>query len=108
MKLIASVPGYHNNENLERFGHMRLRNILRHVTVPLSCKFDSTIICQFSSIGSLGKDEKWLIEEFADSLKHAKNQSQCSEPEIKLVYPTVENVRDRYLVIKLLICIQFY
>ncbi|CAI2166709.1 13450_t:CDS:10 [Funneliformis geosporum] len=76
-KLIASVPGYHVNEKMERFGHMRLRNVLRNVTIPLSCK-----------------DEKWLINEFADSLKHAKNQNQCSDPEIKLVYPTVENVRD--------------
>ncbi|CAB4391691.1 unnamed protein product [Rhizophagus irregularis] len=90
--LIASIPGYHVNEKLELFGHMRLRNILSRVTVPLSCKLDSTIICQFSSIGSLGKDEKWLIEEFAESLKYAKNQNQCSEPDIKLVYPTVENV----------------
>ncbi|CAB5396546.1 unnamed protein product, partial [Rhizophagus irregularis] len=87
--LIASIPGYHVNEKLELFGHMRLRNILSRVTVPLSCKLDSTIICQFSSIGSLGKDEKWLIEEFAESLKYAKNQNQCSEPDIKLVYPTV-------------------
>ena len=94
--LIASIPGYHANEKLEQFGHMRLRNVLRRVTIPLSCKLDSTIICQFSSIGSLGKDEKWLIEEFAESLKHAKNRNQCGDPEIKLVYPTVENVRDRY------------
>jgi tyrosyl-DNA phosphodiesterase-1 len=75
---------------------MRLRNILSHVTVPLSCKLDSTIICQFSSIGSLGKDEKWLIEEFAESLKYAKNRNQCDEPDIKLVYPTVGNVSNRY------------
>ncbi|RIA99624.1 tyrosyl-DNA phosphodiesterase I [Glomus cerebriforme] len=92
--LIASIPGYHINEKLELFGHMRLRNVLSRATIPLSCKLDSTIICQFSSIGSLGKDEKWLIEEFAESLKHAKNQSQCSDPEIKLIYPTVENVRN--------------
>ncbi|GBB91821.1 hypothetical protein RclHR1_01920025 [Rhizophagus clarus] len=90
--LIASIPGYHVNEKLESFGHMRLRNILSRITIPLSCKLDSTIICQFSSIGSLGKDEKWLIEEFAESLKYAKNQNQCGEPDIKLVYPTVENV----------------
>src|SRR5436190_1858978 len=94
--LIASVPGYHINEKLKRFGHMRLRNVLRRITIPLSCKLDSNIICQFSSIGSLGKDEKWLIEEFAESLKHAKNRNQCGDPEIKLVYPTVENVRNRY------------
>ncbi|CAG8540689.1 14308_t:CDS:2 [Funneliformis mosseae] len=93
-KLIASVPGYHVNERMERFGHMRLRNVLRHVTIPLSCKLESTVICQFSSVGSLGKDESWLINEFADSLNHAKNQNQCSDPEIKLIYPTVENVRD--------------
>lgn len=34
VRLIASVPGYHNGSNLKRWGHMKLRDVLH------SCCFD--------------------------------------------------------------------
>lgn len=27
--MILSVPGYHNKDNLNRYGHMQLRNVIR-------------------------------------------------------------------------------
>src|SRR5437764_14389226 len=50
-----------------------------------------------SSIGSFGVKGDWLTVEFKGSLCSAKNQSDCTNPEMKLVFPTVENVRDRYI-----------
>ncbi|CAG8586035.1 18929_t:CDS:10 [Acaulospora morrowiae] len=93
--LIASVPGYHTKDSLLKWGHMRLRTVLgNRVTIPSSCQNDSTVICQFSSIGSLGTKESWLKDEFFYSLSCSKNEKQSRDPDLKLIFPTVENVRD--------------
>lgn len=48
---------------------------------------------KFSSIGSLGPNpNSWLTKEFLTSLKQL-NSSSSESPELKLIYPTVENVR---------------
>ena len=51
--LVTSVPGYHRDDSLTRYGHMKVRQYLSRCA-------DSTqpIIAQFSSLGSLTKD--WL------------------------------------------------
>jgi len=48
---------------------------------------------KFSSIGSLGPNaNSWLTKEFLTSLKQL-NSSSLESPELKLIDPTVENVR---------------
>ena len=53
----------------------------------------NTILLQFSSIGSLGPNaNSWLTKEFLASLKQL-NSTTLENPELKLIYPTVDNVR---------------
>lgn len=90
--LVSSVPGVHRGEDQFRFGHARLRMLLReHVdTGPAK---NAVTICQFSSLGST--QEKWLIEEFGSTLfaQSGESSTPLSERgEIKLVYPTVDQV----------------
>ena len=50
-------------------------------------------LSKFSSIGSLGATaNSWLTKEFLISLKQL-NSSALESPELKLIYPSVENVR---------------
>ncbi|GMH40675.1 hypothetical protein BSKO_08579 [Bryopsis sp. KO-2023] len=98
VKLVASVPGYHKGEDLERYGHMRLRQILR------SERFDSKfhrapVICQFSSMGSL--DAKWVTQEFHSSVGCGKSVAggELQMPPkdaagMQIVWPRVSEVRE--------------
>jgi tyrosyl-DNA phosphodiesterase-1 len=73
---------------------MRLRAILRdNVTLGPEFHEKSHVVCQASSMGSFGVKCGWL-NEFKESLSAAKNRLDCIDPEINLVFPTVENVRD--------------
>jgi len=47
-----------------------------------------------SSIGALGKDDRWLNKEFGQSLRNSISGID-SKVNIKLIYPTVDNVRNR-------------
>ncbi|XP_078157113.1 tyrosyl-DNA phosphodiesterase-like protein isoform X4 [Carex rostrata] len=91
VRLIASVPGYHNGSSLTKWGHMKLRSILE------SCKFSkefskSPLIYQFSSLGSL--DEKWM-NEFGSSLSAGKTDDgfPLGNGKPLVIFPTVEDVR---------------
>lgn len=68
-------------------------------------------LSQFSSVGSLGKSDTWFREEFGASLSAAKNRKQCHNPKLKMVFPTVENVKERhvalYLVLKTMCIVIF-
>jgi len=71
--LVTSVPGYHKNENLNKYGHMKVRKYLS--SQPLSTEFQSSpIVAQVSSIGSLSKT--WINDEFGVSF------ASCSGYEI--------------------------
>nr|CAG8570813.1 13706_t:CDS:2 [Entrophospora candida] len=91
----------HKEQDLNKYGHMRLRAILRD-NVILEPEFHekSQVVCQTSSIGSFGVKCDWLKNELKESLSAAKNQLDCIDPEINLVFPTVENVRDSQYYIK--------
>lgn len=92
--LIASVPGRHLNNKRSSFGHMKLRKILNnHEFGPSDECITWPIISQFSSIGFLGKNPtNWLESQFLSSLSSI--QSLClDKPELKCIFPTVENVR---------------
>ncbi|TPX62459.1 hypothetical protein SpCBS45565_g07020 [Spizellomyces sp. 'palustris'] len=91
--IIASVPGRHLGRDLRRWGHLRLRSVLEEVTIGEQCQSKSIVVGQFSSIGSLGTSDEWLTQEFGASLSTARNLAECRPPSIRLVFPTVENVR---------------
>ncbi|ORX83439.1 tyrosyl-DNA phosphodiesterase [Anaeromyces robustus] len=95
--LISSVPGIHRGNELNKWGHLQLKDVL---SSKFKMKFDETdktkqsyIISQISSIGALGKDDRWLEKEFGNSLRYT-NSGMDLNVNLKLVYPTVDNVRN--------------
>uniref|UniRef100_A0A914MLZ9 PLD phosphodiesterase domain-containing protein n=1 Tax=Meloidogyne incognita TaxID=6306 RepID=A0A914MLZ9_MELIC len=93
-RLIASVPGRFQKSNgtYSKFGHLKLRASLSSKFIPIELQTLKTFIGQFSSIGSLGaKAETWLSDEFLCSL--SGSNSLLPPSSLKLIYPTVENVR---------------
>ncbi|XP_024530041.1 tyrosyl-DNA phosphodiesterase 1 [Selaginella moellendorffii] len=91
VRLIGSIPGYHSGPQLNKWGHMKLRSILKEE------KFDkkfqnSPLVYQFSSLGSL--DEKWM-EEFSSSLSEGSTLDgrRLGLGEAQIIFPTVEDVR---------------
>lgn len=89
--LVTSVPGKHSGPDQYRFGHARLRRLLERESVGTSAS-DSAAILQFSSLGSI--QEKWLTEEFANTLFAQADHDNEKEKrgEIKLIFPTIEQV----------------
>ncbi|OZJ04013.1 hypothetical protein BZG36_03629 [Bifiguratus adelaidae] len=108
--LIASTPGYHTNANMYKWGHMRLRDVLRRVDVgSVEDSRNDLVICQFSSIGSV--PHAWFTDALGASLRSStvsqfepsmvskvsgskKRILGGTEANLKIVYPTLYNVRD--------------
>ncbi|GBL77991.1 Tyrosyl-DNA phosphodiesterase 1 [Araneus ventricosus] len=94
--LVGSVPGRHVGSKKTTFGHLKLRKILNlHGSPKETVQSNWPLICQFSSIGSLGASpDQWLLGEFSTSLSTVKDSSLGSQStSLKLVFPTVDNVR---------------
>jgi tyrosyl-DNA phosphodiesterase 1 len=113
--LIPSVPGYHRgDDNIHRYGHMKLRQAVRRqsssssssstsrttTTTSSGTSSNAAVVCQFSSMGSL--HEKWLIGEFGASATGRTmtttattdhNNPAVTNARIHLVYPTADEVR---------------
>ncbi|OWZ18977.1 Tyrosyl-DNA phosphodiesterase [Phytophthora megakarya] len=90
--LVPAVPGVHKGKDMEKYGHLRVRKLLKMYKVPPT---DNPLICQFSSLGSL--DEKWLFGEFAESfLPGKRNISSTSMPTqaLHIIWPSVEDVQN--------------
>ncbi|CAD5123083.1 DgyrCDS11459 [Dimorphilus gyrociliatus] len=88
--LVASVPGRHTDISKDKWGHLKLRKLLKQVEP--SCK-QWPIVGQFSSIGSLGaKSEDWLCSEWLSSLS-TMGQTLVEKSQLRLVFPSVDNVR---------------
>lgn len=97
--LIGSVPGRHKDSAQYKWGHLKLQRVLNHY-VEQSDVAGWPIIGQFSSIGSLGSSkDKWLCNEWLKSLSAAKTKkfgaisSDGGVAPLKLIFPTLENVR---------------
>ncbi|NXL41124.1 TYDP1 phosphodiesterase, partial [Podilymbus podiceps] len=95
--LLGSTPGRYQGSDKEKWGHLRLRKLLKEHASSIPAKESWPVVGQFSSIGSMGVDgSKWLCSEFQESLVAAgssvTNLLKCDVP-IHLVYPTVNNVR---------------
>ncbi|KAF1661353.1 Tyrosyl-DNA phosphodiesterase 1, partial [Aptenodytes patagonicus] len=95
--LLGSTPGRYQGSDKEKWGHLRLRKLLKEHASSTSAQESWPVVGQFSSIGSMGADgSKWLCSEFQESLVAAGSSVttllKCDVP-IHLVYPTVNNVR---------------
>ncbi|XP_032997202.1 tyrosyl-DNA phosphodiesterase 1 isoform X1 [Lacerta agilis] len=94
--LLGSTPGRYQGSEKEKWGHLRLRKLLKEHATQLPDHHSWPIIGQFSSIGSLGADQsKWLCSEFRDSLISLGNNTTLTNHDVPvyLVYPSVDNVR---------------
>ncbi|XP_009484497.2 tyrosyl-DNA phosphodiesterase 1 [Pelecanus crispus] len=95
--LLGSTPGRYQGSDKEKWGHLRLRKLLKEHASSIPAQESWPVVGQFSSIGSMGADgSKWLCSEFQESLVAAGRSvttlPKCDVP-IHLVYPTVSNVR---------------
>ncbi|XP_040414274.1 tyrosyl-DNA phosphodiesterase 1 isoform X1 [Cygnus olor] len=95
--LLGSTPGRYQGIDKEKWGHLRLRKLLKEHASSVPAQESWPVVGQFSSIGSMGADEsKWLCSEFQESLVAAGSRAttllKCDVP-VHLVYPTVNNVR---------------
>ncbi|XP_075007403.1 tyrosyl-DNA phosphodiesterase 1 isoform X1 [Calonectris borealis] len=95
--LLGSTPGRYQGSDKEKWGHLRLRKLLKEHSSSIPAQESWPVVGQFSSIGSMGADgSKWLCSEFQESLVAASssvtNFLKCDVP-VHLVYPTVNNVR---------------
>ncbi|KAG7466220.1 hypothetical protein MATL_G00162550 [Megalops atlanticus] len=95
--LIGSTPGRFLGDDMERWGHLKLRKLLREHTRPILGEEAWPVVGQFSSIGSMGADKtKWLAAEFQRTLMTlgaSRKSSASPDTPMHLVYPNVENVR---------------
>ncbi|XP_074854861.1 tyrosyl-DNA phosphodiesterase 1 [Carettochelys insculpta] len=95
--LLGSTPGRYQGNQKEKWGHFRLRKLLREYTSPIPAQESWPVIGQFSSIGSMGADQsKWLCSEFQESLVAlGSSMKTVAKPDVPvhLIYPTVDNVR---------------
>lgn len=102
--LVASIPGYHKDAELTKWGHMRLRHLLsQHAVLSENwpgARKEEALICQFSSLGSL--TPVWLLDEFRTTLSASSvTKPPAAEPSqaakglpLHLVVPSVSQVRD--------------
>uniref|UniRef100_A0A8D0EUG9 Tyrosyl-DNA phosphodiesterase 1 n=1 Tax=Strix occidentalis caurina TaxID=311401 RepID=A0A8D0EUG9_STROC len=67
--LLGSTPGRYQGSDKEKWGHLRLRKLLKEHASSIPAQESWPVVGQFSSIGSLGADgSKWLCSEFQESL----------------------------------------
>ncbi|KAK9812082.1 hypothetical protein WJX73_004687 [Symbiochloris irregularis] len=105
--LVASAPGRHSGTSVNKFGHMKVRGLLKRYQVDAKFR-DAPFVAQFSSIGSL--NAKWL-EEFCCSFLQcsqgqAKSPAKLQAPRgdkkagplatehLQIVWPTEQEVRN--------------
>ncbi|XP_022107497.1 tyrosyl-DNA phosphodiesterase 1-like isoform X2 [Acanthaster planci] len=97
--IIGSVPGRHAGGAMHKWGHMKLRQVLKDCGPNEADVRGWPVIGQFSSVGSLGPDkDKWLCAEWLQSLSRCqgsgrKMQGESGSKTLKLIFPTKDNVR---------------
>lgn len=94
--LVGSVPGRHSGRSLHKWGHLRVRAALQAYALPAA--FDSTcpILMQVSSLGSMGKDERFIDELAASFTVSARSDAQSLRraAPVELVWPSSSCVRN--------------
>lgn len=92
--LIGHVPGRHsmNPESGTYFGWPALRAVLK--TIPVTPSPTAEIICQVSSIATLGPTPAWLLDKtLGPALTSSCNDPAPSKAKIGVVFPTAEEIR---------------
>lgn len=93
--LVAHVPGRHslNPDKGTLFGWPALKAVLK--TVPVTPSATSQIICQVSSIATLGPTPAWLEKTLGGALSSSSNPISPTNPKPKLgvVFPTPDEIR---------------
>lgn len=88
--LVTSIPGTHRGDS---FGHHRLAKLLEKNSAPVDSKHP--IIMQSSSLGNFGNSAaSYLTGEIVQSL--SQPSVGLNKPQINLIYPTMQNVRDSH------------
>jgi tyrosyl-DNA phosphodiesterase-1 len=88
--LMVSVPGYHNTGSFEKYGHMRLRNILKkHNPLNSTQLQNSACYYQISSVGSLSTN--WL-KEVCTSMNTIMPSKRTDKTGVKVIYPSKDTV----------------
>jgi len=112
--LIPTVPGYHRDINLHKYGHMRIRKILEeegsvfpnsHVNVPSwkakAMKMEgreesgSVIVCQFSSFSQTHAGFREQLQK-SFSAGCSQNSSKLGPAALEFVWPTSEEVQSLF------------
>ncbi|VDK88999.1 unnamed protein product [Litomosoides sigmodontis] len=89
-RVIYSVPGTHKGVQLTKYGHPRLRVVLKELFGDAGMD-GFTYHAQFSSFGSLGAEpEYWLTGQFLNSLSGG---AETDGEHLRIIYPCVEDVR---------------
>ncbi|GAB5593089.1 hypothetical protein Unana1_07989 [Umbelopsis nana] len=89
--IVASVPGYHQGADVHKWGMKRLQDVLtKRVDIVPECQKQSIVLTQSSSVGKF--TEKWYTEQFAACMKSCRNAMACNIPQVKFIYPTMEEV----------------
>uniref|UniRef100_A0A915Q5A1 Serine/threonine specific protein phosphatases domain-containing protein n=1 Tax=Setaria digitata TaxID=48799 RepID=A0A915Q5A1_9BILA len=90
-RVVYSVPGAHKGIKLTKYGHPRLRVILKELFGDVEMD-DFTYHAQFSSLGSLGATpQHWLTGQFLNSLSGG---AETDGRHLRIIYPCVEDVRN--------------
>jgi len=104
VKLLASVSGYHCGKDLNKYGHMKLREHLQsYFEFPTQKIVEDCTMFQMSSIGGIDRGA-WFKEEFLTSLqttrKEEPKQKRIKRAEgcIKLLFPTVNTVHQSSMI----------
>jgi len=95
--LIPSIPGRHSPQNMNKFGIMKLSLSLKeeYANNNIDAEVDQeTLVMQFSSLGSMGKDAK-LVDEYADYMMPTSSTiNKAKKKRIEIVWPTAKCVRE--------------
>ena len=94
--LIPSIPGEHGATSYKKYGHMRVRSVLKDVFVDEDKRFKKAPLCaQYSSMGSL--HGKYLKEQLLSSFAASQGASQLdSRVRFKAFWPPVDFVANTY------------
>ncbi|RVE46077.1 hypothetical protein evm_009241 [Chilo suppressalis] len=94
---VRIVPGSHFDME---YGMTRVGSLLRqHCCIPTAENKQWPLLAQASSIGSFGKEPKlWLTGDFLHHFTKIKSPPQVlsQPPQLKLIYPSLENVRQSH------------
>ncbi|KAK1139289.1 hypothetical protein N8T08_001135 [Aspergillus melleus] len=101
--LVASVPSKQKFGGLDSsrktvWGWPALRDVLGSAPIQTKESQNKTphIVCQMSSIASLGQTDKWLKDVFFRSLSPNKNNEtghKTSVPKYSIIFPTADEIR---------------